>query len=109
MANVHGTIGGDAELSPRGEQYALKLPELVAKSVAVSVKLSNLSEVPQLIHTGRSNTHCMDVDIEKNNRNRKTSTCKLQPTSMESPGRAGFRGLRQHDLQRNSRAIPRRL
>lgn len=37
MANVHGTIGGDAELSPRGEQYALKLPELVAKSVAVSL------------------------------------------------------------------------
>ena len=36
MANVMGTIGGDAELSPRGEQYALKLPDLVRQSVAVS-------------------------------------------------------------------------
>ena len=35
MANVMGTIGGDAELSPRGEQYALKLPDLVRQSVAV--------------------------------------------------------------------------
>lgn len=34
---MYGTIGGDAELSPRGEQYALKLPELVAQSVAVSI------------------------------------------------------------------------
>ena len=37
MANVYGTIGGDAELSPRGEQYALKLPDLVRQSVAVSI------------------------------------------------------------------------
>ncbi|KAF8852910.1 bifunctional 6-phosphofructo-2-kinase/fructose-2,6-bisphosphate 2-phosphatase [Acephala macrosclerotiorum] len=32
MYNVTGQIGGDAELSPRGEQYALKLPELVRQS-----------------------------------------------------------------------------
>lgn len=33
MYNLDGRIGGDAELSPRGEQYALKLPELVRQSV----------------------------------------------------------------------------
>ena len=31
--NLAGKIGGDANLSPRGEAYALKLPELVSKSV----------------------------------------------------------------------------
>ncbi|PMD53543.1 bifunctional 6-phosphofructo-2-kinase/fructose-2,6-bisphosphate 2-phosphatase [Hyaloscypha bicolor E] len=30
--NVYGKIGGDADLSPRGEAYALKLPELVKQS-----------------------------------------------------------------------------
>lgn len=40
---MHGTIGGDAELSPRGEQYALKLPELVAQSVAVSKHVKEMS------------------------------------------------------------------
>jgi 6-phosphofructo-2-kinase/fructose-2,6-biphosphatase 2 len=38
MYNLDGRIGGDAVLSPRGEQYALKLPELVRKSVGVSLK-----------------------------------------------------------------------
>ncbi|KAJ2989711.1 hypothetical protein NUW58_g3327 [Xylaria curta] len=33
MYNLSGRIGGDAELSPRGQQYAKKLPELVRQSV----------------------------------------------------------------------------
>ncbi|EPE09291.1 fructose- -bisphosphatase [Ophiostoma piceae UAMH 11346] len=33
MYNLDGRIGGDASLSPRGEQYALKLPDLVRQSV----------------------------------------------------------------------------
>jgi len=33
MYNLDGRIGGDAQLSPRGEQYARKLPELVRQSV----------------------------------------------------------------------------
>ncbi|KAI0107026.1 6-phosphofructo-2-kinase [Nemania sp. FL0031] len=33
MYNLSGRIGGDAELSPRGQQYAKELPELVRKSV----------------------------------------------------------------------------
>ncbi|KAI8630815.1 6-phosphofructo-2-kinase [Xylariaceae sp. FL1651] len=33
MYNLSGRIGGDADLSPRGHQYARKLPELVRKSV----------------------------------------------------------------------------
>jgi hypothetical protein len=35
MYNLSGQIGGDADLSPRGKQYALKLPELVRNSVGV--------------------------------------------------------------------------
>ncbi|KAK0719004.1 6-phosphofructo-2-kinase-domain-containing protein [Apiosordaria backusii] len=33
MLNLEGRIGGDADLSHRGEEYALKLPELVLESV----------------------------------------------------------------------------
>ncbi|TGO38514.1 hypothetical protein BGAL_0069g00110 [Botrytis galanthina] len=33
MYNLEGKIGGDAELSPRGEMYAKKLPSLVLESV----------------------------------------------------------------------------
>jgi 6-phosphofructo-2-kinase/fructose-2,6-biphosphatase 2 len=33
LYNIDGRIGGDTLLSPRGEQYARKLPELVRKSV----------------------------------------------------------------------------
>ncbi|GAB1736097.1 hypothetical protein NU219Hw_g6148t1 [Hortaea werneckii] len=32
MFNLSGQIGGDADLSPRGQQYAKMLPDLVAKS-----------------------------------------------------------------------------
>ncbi|KAK5120245.1 Fructose-2,6-bisphosphatase [Meristemomyces frigidus] len=32
MYNLSGQIGGDADLSPRGQQYAKMLPELVSKS-----------------------------------------------------------------------------
>ncbi|KAJ3354988.1 Fructose-2,6-bisphosphatase [Entophlyctis luteolus] len=33
MYNVEGKIGGDADLSPRGWQYAMKLPELISKQL----------------------------------------------------------------------------
>lgn len=33
--NLEGRIGGDADLSSRGEEYARKLPELVRQSVGV--------------------------------------------------------------------------
>ncbi|ORY40340.1 bifunctional 6-phosphofructo-2-kinase/fructose-2,6-bisphosphate 2-phosphatase [Rhizoclosmatium globosum] len=33
MYNVEGKIGGDSDLSPRGWQYAQKLPELIAKQM----------------------------------------------------------------------------
>lgn len=36
LYNLYGRIGGDADLSPRGHQYAKKLPDLVRKSVGVS-------------------------------------------------------------------------
>lgn len=35
MYNLDGRIGGDALLSPRGEQYARALPGLVRESVGV--------------------------------------------------------------------------
>jgi 6-phosphofructo-2-kinase/fructose-2,6-biphosphatase 2 len=34
--NLGGQIGGDADLSPRGQEYAKLLPDLVRKSVGVS-------------------------------------------------------------------------
>ena len=37
MYNLDGRIGGDATLSPRGEQYARRLPDLVRQSVGVSL------------------------------------------------------------------------
>lgn len=36
LYNLDGRIGGDTMLSPRGELYAKKLPELVRESVGVS-------------------------------------------------------------------------
>lgn len=44
MYNLEGKIGGDAELSPRGEMYAKKLPALVRESVGVrnfSIEISS--------------------------------------------------------------------
>ena len=40
MFNLEGRIGGDAELSHRGDEYARKLPQLVRASVGVSFFLS---------------------------------------------------------------------
>lgn len=37
MYNLSGRIGGDADLSQRGQQYAKRLPELVRQSVGVSL------------------------------------------------------------------------
>lgn len=39
--NLTGQIGGDAPLSPNGEKYALKLPEMIQKSLKESVQDSN--------------------------------------------------------------------
>ena len=41
MFNLDGKIGGDANLSLRGEMYAKKLPALVRESVGVSLSLVN--------------------------------------------------------------------
>ena len=43
MLNLEGRIGGDAELSHRGEEYARKLPQLVRASVGVSFFFLSLS------------------------------------------------------------------
>jgi hypothetical protein len=43
MFNLDGKIGGDADLSPRGELYAKKLPALVRESVGVSIPITFLS------------------------------------------------------------------
>jgi 6-phosphofructo-2-kinase / fructose-2,6-biphosphatase 2 len=40
MYNLDGRIGGDSDISPRGQQYARKLPELVRESVGVSRHIS---------------------------------------------------------------------
>ncbi|KAK5131139.1 hypothetical protein LTR08_001287 [Meristemomyces frigidus] len=48
--NVSGQIGGDANLSPRGAQYATMLPEMVAKSAAnapLTVWISTLKRTAQ--------------------------------------------------------------
>jgi 6-phosphofructo-2-kinase/fructose-2,6-biphosphatase 2 len=44
--NLNGKIGGDSDLSPRGELYARKLPELVRQSVRVGfINLSFLISI----------------------------------------------------------------
>lgn len=50
MYNLDGRIGGDALLSPRGEQYARKLPELVRESVGVSFIPPSLFLIGILAH-----------------------------------------------------------
>lgn len=65
MFNVTGQIGGDAVLSPRGEQYALKLPELVKQSFGVSIPSFALSR--KLNHSaGRrsSSSYHLDLDLK---------------------------------------------
>jgi hypothetical protein len=46
MLNLEGRIGGDATLSHRGEEYALKLPELVRESVGVSAPFTPWLRAP---------------------------------------------------------------
>jgi len=48
MLNLEGRIGGDAGLSHRGEEYALKLPQLVLDSVGVSDRQANPPFAPPL-------------------------------------------------------------
>lgn len=43
MWNVSGQIGGDANLSERGEAYAMKLPDLVKESFGVRPPLPHIS------------------------------------------------------------------
>lgn len=52
--NLEGKIGGDADLSPRGELYARALPELVAKSVEADRQLTIwTSTLKRTIQTAR--------------------------------------------------------
>ena len=44
MYNVQGKIGGDAELSPRGQMYAKALPSLILEAVGDSPL--NVSTLP---------------------------------------------------------------
>jgi len=54
MLNLEGRIGGDASLSHRGEEYALKLPELVRGSVGSDRPLTVwTSTLKRTISTGR--------------------------------------------------------
>lgn len=64
MYNLEGKIGGDAELSPRGEMYAKKLPSLVLESVGVCTfpSRSSPSRVPWLINIGQSPFDCLDFN-----------------------------------------------
>lgn len=54
MYNLDGKIGGDADISPRGEMYARKLPELVKQSVGDGRKLTVwTSTLKRTIQTAR--------------------------------------------------------
>ncbi len=54
MFNLSGRIGGDADLSPRGEAYARALPELVRRSVGDDRKLTVwTSTLKRTIQTAR--------------------------------------------------------
>jgi 6-phosphofructo-2-kinase/fructose-2,6-biphosphatase 2 len=54
MYNLSGQIGGDADISPRGEMYAKRLPELVRKSVGDGRKLTVwTSTLKRTIQTAR--------------------------------------------------------
>lgn len=48
LYNLDGRIGGDTLLSPRGEQYGRKLPELVRKSVGVGSSMATLARSSKL-------------------------------------------------------------
>lgn len=52
MYNLDGRIGGDADLSQRGQAYAKKLPELVRQSVGVSLRSGTCT--PAFVLTGLS-------------------------------------------------------
>lgn len=60
LYNLYGRIGGDADLSPRGHQYAKKLPDLVRQSVGVSPNLH------PPFHMNHSNVVYGPVQIDTN-------------------------------------------
>ena len=49
--NLDGKIGGDADLSERGELYALKLPGLLRESIGV--RLISIASLTQLTDISR--------------------------------------------------------
>ncbi|KAI9276018.1 6-phosphofructo-2-kinase-domain-containing protein [Sporodiniella umbellata] len=53
LFNLEDRIGGDAGLSPRGEQYALKLPELVKKNIGDRPLTVWTSTMARTIQTAR--------------------------------------------------------
>lgn len=53
MFNLEDKIGGDAGLSPRGEQYALKLPELVKQNIGDRPLTVWTSSMTRTIQTAR--------------------------------------------------------
>ncbi|OBZ87846.1 Fructose-2,6-bisphosphatase [Choanephora cucurbitarum] len=53
MFNLEDRIGGDAGLSPRGEQYALKLPELVRENIGDRPLTVWTSSMTRTIQTAR--------------------------------------------------------
>jgi hypothetical protein len=85
MYNLEGKIGGDAELSPRGEMYAKKLPELVLESVGVCIFLQ--FEIPMTNgYVGQSTFNRLDLDSPSYNCYSPSFTEGIQPTPMESFG-----------------------
>lgn len=53
LFNLEDKIGGDAGLSPRGEQYALKLPELVRQNIGDRPLTVWTSSMTRTIQTAR--------------------------------------------------------
>ena len=81
--NLDGRIGGDTMLSPRGEQYARKLPELVRESVGVSLAMG-YDIVHELTRSGRSAVDCVDVDTQEDDCDIALLAPTLKSTAVES-------------------------
>ena len=86
--NLEGRIGGDALLSPRGEQYARKLPDLVRESVGVCSPLPPMSPTSSVLTSTleRSTTHRLDIHFEADHCHGALPPQALQPAPMEGVG-----------------------
>lgn len=82
--NLSGQIGGDANLSERGQMYARKLPDLVRASVGVCQMLIILNRLHSKSVTGRPTTYCLDIYFEAHHTDCPLSASRLQSASMES-------------------------